>query len=179
VKPYQPDGLWKEIATDGDYAQDHGADLYRRSLYTYWKRTVAPPSMMTFDATARETCTVRDTRTNTPLQSLTLMNEVTFVEAARVLAQRVMSEGGSTPGDRITLAFRLVTGRHPRPAELQILVRGFEQYLTRYRHDRKAAEELISAGEFRRDETQDVGEFAAYTATAGLILNLDETVTKE
>jgi len=179
VKPYQPAGLWKEIATDGDYAQDHGDNLYRRSLYTYWKRTVAPPSMITFDATARETCTVRESRTNTPLQSLTLMNEITFVEAARVLAQRIMAECRSTPEHRITVAFRLVTARPPRPLELQVLARGFEEHLTRYRNDRKAAAELIGAGEFPRDESLDVSELAAYTAVAGLILNLDETVTKE
>jgi hypothetical protein len=179
VKPYQPPGLWKEIATDGEYVQDHGDNLYRRSLYTYWKRTVAPPSMITFDATAREPCTVRETRTNTPLQSLTLMNEVSYVEAARVLAQRVMTEGGSTPEDRITRAFRLVTARLPRPSELQVLMRGFDEHLARYRNDRKAAEELITSGEFPRDEKLDVSELAAYTAIAGLILNLDETVTKE
>jgi hypothetical protein len=179
VKPYQPDGLWKEIATDGEYTQDHGDNLYRRSLYTYWKRTVAPPSMITFDATARETCTVRETRTNTPLQSLTLMNEITFVEAARVLAQRVMTDGGPTRDERISLAFRLVTGRHPRTAELHVLASGFEQHLARYRLDQKAAAELVSAGEFARGENLEVCELAAYTAVAGLILNLDETVTKE
>src|SRR5207253_1771585 len=83
VKPYQPKGLWKELG-DVDYTPDHGENLYRRSLYTFWKRTVAPPSMMTFDAAARETCSVRETRTNTPLQALTLMNEITYVEAGRV-----------------------------------------------------------------------------------------------
>ncbi len=179
VKPYQPAGLWKEIATDGEYLQDQGDNLYRRSLYTYWKRTVAPPSMITFDATARETCTVRETRTNTPLQSLTLMNEITYVEAARVLAQRIMTEGGATPQDRIVMAFRLVTARVPRPAELQILLRGLEEHLANYRSDPKAAEELISAGEFPRNKNLDTSELAAYTAIAGLILNLDETVTKE
>src|SRR5262249_32753503 len=93
VKPYQPPGLVKELTGTEDYVQDHGADLYRRSLYTYFKRTVAPPTMLTFDAAGREACVVRETRTNTPLQALALMNEVTFVEAARVLAQRVMREG--------------------------------------------------------------------------------------
>jgi hypothetical protein len=135
--------------------------------------------MITFDATARETCTVRETRTNTPLQSLTLMNEITFVEAARVLAQRIMTEGGETREDRITLAFRLVTGRRPRTAELAVLARGFEQYLARYRHDPMAAEQLVSAGEFPREEKLDACELAALAAIAGLIMNLDETVTKE
>src|SRR5207249_4638505 len=91
VKPYQPPGLWKELTGAEDYVQDHGEGLYRRSMYTFWKRTVAPPAMMAFDAAGRETCIVRETRTNTPLHALVLMNNVTFVEAARVLAQRVLS----------------------------------------------------------------------------------------
>jgi hypothetical protein len=178
VRPYQPAGLWKELA-DATYRQDKGPNLYRRSLYTFWKRTIAPPSMVAFDAAGRETCTVRETRTNTPLQALTLMNEVTFVEAARVLAQRVMAEGGGTPEGRITLAFRLATARKPRPAELKILRSGFDAYLARYRADRKAALTLVSTGEARRDEKLGVSELAAYTAVASLILNLDETITKE
>jgi hypothetical protein len=179
VKPYQPAGLWKEIATDSEYVQDTGENLYRRSLYTYWKRTVAPPSMITFDAAARETCVVRETRTNTPLQALTLMNDVTFVEAARMLAQRVMSEDGSTAQDRLTLAFRLVTGRSPRSAELDILLRGLGEYLAGFRANPDAARALVSAGEFPRNETLDICEQAAFAAVAGLILNLDEVVTKE
>src|SRR5205085_9441177 len=110
VKPYQPTGLAKELTGTEDFVQDHGPSLYRRSLYTFWKRTVAPPTLMTFDAANRETCVVRDSRTNTPLQALNLMNDVTFVEAARVLAQRVMMEAGTSPADRLTHAFRLVTG---------------------------------------------------------------------
>jgi hypothetical protein len=178
VKPYQPAALWKELA-DADYVPDKGVNLYRRSLYTFWKRTVAPPSMMTFDAAGRETCIVRETRTNTPLQALTLMNEVTYVEAARVLAQRILTEGGPTPEARITLAFRLATGRRPSPAEVKILCDGLRQYLDRYRADRKAALELVSVGEFPHDPKLVVGELAAYTAVANLILNLDETITKE
>jgi hypothetical protein len=179
VRPYQPEGLWKELTGTEDYTQDHGPSLYRRSMYTFWKRTVAPPSMMTFDAAARETCTVRESRTNTPLQALTLMNEVTYVEAARVLAQRVMKEGGATPEERITLAFRLATARRPSAAELKVLVEGYQRHLAKYRADPKAALELIRAGESARDEKSDAGELAAYTAVAELILNLDETITKE
>jgi mono/diheme cytochrome c family protein len=179
VKPYQPPGLVKELTGTEDYVQDHGENLYRRSLYTYWKRTVAPPTMMTFDAGGRETCVVRETRTNTPLQALTLMNDVTFVEAARVLAQRIMLEGGATPEERITLAFRLATARKPRPAELKILLGGFDEHLAKYRKDRKAATKLVSAGEYPRNPKLDVSELAAYTAVAGLILNLDEVITKE
>src|SRR6185437_7412667 len=159
--------------------QDHGEKLYRRSLYTFWKRTVAPPTMIAFDAAGRETCTVRETRTNTPLQALALLNEVTFVEAARMLAQRVMLEGGETPEARITLAFRLAVARPPRPEELEILVKGFASHLARYRAEPQAAAELLNTGEAPHDTRLDAAELAAYTAVAGVILNLDETVTKE
>ncbi|MFQ5733849.1 MAG: DUF1553 domain-containing protein, partial [Planctomycetaceae bacterium] len=179
VKPYQPDGLWKEIATDGDYVQSHGGDLYRRSMYTYWKRTVAPPVMLAFDAPDRESCRVRRARTNTPLQALALLNDVTFLEAARVLAERALTEGGNSPAARIAYAFRLTTARRPRPAELRILTAGFRAHRAHYRKDRKAAERLVSTGEAKRDPKLDAAELAAYTATTSLILNLDEVVTKE
>ncbi len=178
VKPYQPAGLWKELA-DTDYVPDHGANLYRRSLYTFWKRTVAPPTMMTFDASPRETCVVRETRTNTPLQALTLMNDVTFVEASRMLAQRVMREGGPTPETRLSLAFRVAASRMPRPVEKKVLLEDFAHHLARYRRDRPAALKLLRVGEAPRDERLDPCELAAYTAVANLILNLDEVVTKE
>jgi hypothetical protein len=178
VKPYQPAGLWRELA-DMTYVPGKGPDLYRRSLYTFWKRTVAPPEMITFDAAGRETCIVRETRTNTPLQALTLMNDVTFVEAARVLAERVMREGGTTPEGRLTLAFRLATGRPPRTAELKVLVEDLRGQLAQYRRDPKAALQLTSAGEYRRNDKLDSGELAAYAAVANLILNLDEVITRE
>jgi hypothetical protein len=179
VKPYQPKGLWRELTGTEDYKQDQGEALYRRSLYTFWKRTVAPPAMVAFDAAGREACVVRETRTNTPLQALDLMNDVTYVEAARALAQRVMTEGGTTPEERITWAFRLATARKPRPAELRVLLGGFREHLTRYRNHAEAARRLVSAGESRRDEALDASELAAYTTVAALILNLDETITKE
>jgi hypothetical protein len=178
VRPYQPPDLWKGL-TEDRYTQDHGAALYRRSLYTFWKRTIAPPAMLTFDAAGRETCVVRVSRTNTPLQALNLMNDVTYVEAARVLAERALREGGATADGRLTLAFRLATGRPPRPAELGVLRAGLDEHLAQYRADRRAALKLVSAGESRRDERLDVAELAAYTAVASLILNLDETITKE
>ena len=158
---------------------DHGEKLYRRSLYTFWKRTVPRRPMVTFDAAGRETCVVRPTRTNTPLQALNLMNDVTFVEAARLLAQRAMKEGGATPEGRITLAFRLATARTPRPAEMRVLVEGYRAHLAEYHQEPAAARKLVSIGEAPRDETLDVAELAAYTAVAGVILNLDEVVTKE
>jgi hypothetical protein len=148
-------------------------------LYTYWKRTVAPPAMMTFDAAGRETCVVRETRTNTPLQALNLMNDVTFVEAARVLAQRVMTEGGKMPEERLTYAFCLATARKPTPTEGQILRTGFDHYLAHYRKNESAAVKLLSVGESPRNERLDVPELAAYTAVASLMMNLDEVITKE
>ena len=178
VRPYQPASLWKELA-GVDYKADKGENLYRRSLYTFWKRTVAPPDMIAFDAAGRETCIVRQTRTNTPLQALTLMNDVTYVEASRMLAQRVMTEGGSTAEQRLTLMFRMLTARPPLPAERKILLANLIQHLSRYRLDRQAALKLLGVGEARRDERLNVPELAAYTATANLILNLDETITKE
>jgi len=178
VKPYQPEGLWMEIATDTEYKQSHGDDLYRRSLYTYWKRTVAPPTMATFDATTREACTVKRSRTNTPLQSLTLMNDVTFVEAARVLAQRAIGLHGQ-PNQRIEEMFRLATARKPRAAEQKILQAALADYLAHYSANKAGANQLASIGEFPLDEKVDVAELAAYTTLASLILNLDEVVTRE
>ena len=177
VMPYQPKGLWKELSGI-DYPQDKGEKLYRRSIYTFWKRTSAPPSMMTFDASGREMCSVRQTRTSTPLQALTLMNDVTFVEASRVLAERSMSRGATTADERIAYLFRLVTARQPRQDELRILLDGFHDHLKNYLADRKAALDLVSMGEFPRNEKLDVSELAAYTAVASLVLNLDEAITK-
>ena len=179
VKPYQPAGLWKELSGGADYIQDRGDNLYRRSLYTYWKRASPPPSMMTFDSAGREICTVRETRTNTPLQALTLMNDVTYVEASRALAQRMMTEGGATPEQRIGFAYRLATAREPSKAQTQILLDGFRFNLDRYQTDRKAAQSLLRAGESPRNTKLDASQLAAYTTVASLILNLDAAVTIE
>jgi hypothetical protein len=176
VKPYQPGGLWEELA-DTPYVRDHGPDLYRRGLYTYWKRTVAPPSAVTFDAAGRETCSVLDSRTNTPLQALNLLNDVTYVEAARVLASRVM-RSAKTPEERIALAFRLVLARAPTRDERTLLRAALDRHLTRYRRDPAAAKKLVAIGDTRRDDL-DPAEHAAYAAIAGIILNLDEAVTRE
>ena len=178
VMPYQPAGLWKELSGKV-YRQDHGEKLYRRSLYTFWKRTAAPPSMITFDAAGRETCTVRQTRTNTPLQALTLMNDVTFVEASRALAERMIVEGGSTPEERVGFAYQLAMARSVRPAELEVLLGGFYDYRDQYRNDPRAAADLVNAGESASSEHLDPGELAAWTVVASLIMNLDEVITKE
>ncbi|MDA1233550.1 MAG: DUF1553 domain-containing protein [Acidobacteria bacterium] len=178
VKPYQPLGLWEELSGT-KYEQSSGQGLYRRSLYTYWKRTVAPPSMATFDASDRESCTVSRSRTNTPLQALTLMNDVTYVEAARKLAERMMLEGGAGPAARIDYGFQRVLARHPRAAEAETLRAALAGFVQDYQSNREAAKALLRVGESRRAEKLEPRELAAYAAVASLILNLDETVTKQ
>ena len=182
VRPYQPEGIWDETNVYGNlrnYKHDMGDGLYRRSIYTIWKRTAAPPDMTLFDVPGREMCRVRRSRTNTPLQALTLLNDVTYVEAARVLAQRMLTEGGATSEARIAYAFRRATCRRPTAPELQVLAAGLQKHLAKYRADRDAATKLVSMGDYPRDPKLDVADLAAYTLTAGVILNLDETITKE
>lgn len=178
VKPYQPDGLWRDLA-GVEYDQDHGSKLYRRGLYIFWKRTVAPPSMITFDAAGRETCIVKETRTNTPLQALNLMNDITYVEAARLLGERMMSEAEPTAAGRITRAFQLVLGRTPHPSELAVLTDGYERHLAYYRDRTADAEKLTAQGEYPKNTKLNQPELAACTTIAGLIFNLDEAVTRE
>ena len=181
VKPYQPDGLYKDMAFSGltGYDRDKGEGLWRRSLYTFWKRTVLSPAMQVFDASAREFCTVRDTRTNTPLQSLNLMNDVTYIEAARMLAQRMVIEGGSTPEARIAWAFRLATSRQPSEREARVLLKDLIGQIDHFSRNQQEASKLLSVGEKRNEAKLDAPELAAYAATASLILNLDETITKQ
>ena len=135
--------------------------------------------MMTFDAAGREVCVVRESRTNTPLQALDLMNDVTYVEAARGLGQRMIREGGSTPDERISFAFRLATARHPTDAELKVLRAGYDRRLTEYRANIAAAKKLIAVGESPADSALDPSELAACTTLASVILNLDEVITKQ
>jgi len=177
VKPYQPAGLWEELSND-KYEQDHGDKLYRRSLYVFWKRTVPFPAMSLFDAPSRETCQVREERTNTPLQALTLLNETAFLEAARGLAERAQREAGATPEERLTRAFRIVTSRKPREIELKLLLAGFHQHIDHYRKHPDAAERLLAVGERPVDESFDKPELAAHTAVANTLLNLDEAITQ-
>ncbi|OYW19908.1 MAG: hypothetical protein B7Z55_08055 [Planctomycetales bacterium 12-60-4] len=183
VKPYQPEGVWEAVAFVGSntrqFQMDAGTALYRRSLYTFWKRTSPPPSMLTFDAPSRENCTVRRARTNTPLQSLALMNDVQYVEASRKLAERILREGGSQPVDRLEWGFRLVTGRKPAPQEADILRTVLESQLTRYAADNAAADQLLAVGSAPRDPNMPSVELAAYAMIANLLFNLDEAVTKE
>ncbi len=186
VSPYQPPGLWEELMSRADganwsaqtYVQSHGADLYRRTMYTFWKRTCPPPTLATFDAPDRETCTTRRARTNTPLQALILLNDPTYVEASRKLAERMLTEGGKTPDERVAFAFRLALARQPRASELVVLRKLLDKQLTTYQSDPAAALKLLSVGESSRDEKLAVVELAAWTTIASVILNLDETVTK-
>ncbi|HSQ55530.1 MAG TPA: DUF1553 domain-containing protein, partial [Gemmata sp.] len=178
VKPYQPAGLWDELSGTGDYVPDKGANLYRRSLYTYWKRTAPPPVMSAFDAAGREMCWVRESRTNMPLQALALLNETAFVEAARALAARVMREA-KTSDDRLTRAFRLVTARVPTARELDVLRKNLDFQLAEFRKNPPGITRLLAIGESKPDRKLDAAELAAYTAVCNLLLNLDEVVTKE
>jgi hypothetical protein len=178
VKTYQPPGIWEEM-TFGiiRFQQDRGEALWRRSLYTFWRRTVGPPNL--FDAASRQVCTVRQSRTNTPLHALTLLNDVTYVEAARALGQRMIKEGGATPRERIAFAFRLVLSRAPSAGELDVLDARQQRLLERYAKDKDAATKLVKAGESKRDESLDVAELAAQAGIASLLFNLDEAMTKE
>ncbi len=182
VNPYQPPNIWEPVgfgnSNTRNYKQGTGQDLYRRSLYTFIKRTAPPPFLSSFDAPNREqSCTARG-RSNTPLQALQLMNDVQHVEAARNFAQRILKEGGATADQRIKWAWRVVTSRWPEADELQVAGNALAQHLNRYQSDEAAAKELISYGESPADETVNPAELAAYTLVANLILNLDETVSK-
>jgi len=176
VKPYQPAGLWRELA-DVEYRRDKGPALYRRGVYVFWKRTIAPPGLATFDAAGREACSVRETRTNTPLQALNLLNDVTYVEAARVLAQKAMALEGDA--SRIEWMTRSVLARKPRDAEMRVLLAGLHRHRAHYKKAPEAARKLIGAGESVADARHDPAELAALTAAAGVLLNLDEAITRE
>ncbi len=177
VKPYMPPGIWKSIS-NASYKQDKGDKLYRRGIYTYWRRTVPPPTMMTFNAAAREICIVRNDLTTTPLQALTMMNNKTFVEAARFLAERMMQDKGQRPRQRVAEAFRRVTSRAPRKAELDLLMKDFSFYLKDFRKKPNTAKRLMSVGEKLRNPSLPAAQLAAYALVANTILNLDEAITQ-
>ncbi|MBA3700764.1 MAG: DUF1553 domain-containing protein [Planctomycetes bacterium] len=178
VYPYQPKDIWDSLAItkerDFTYPLSTGQDLYRRSLYTFWRRTVAPANM--FDASQRQTCSVRTTATSTPLHALTTLNDPTFVEAARALATKVMPE---KPEQRLAVAFRRVLSRWPDEAERALLAKSLEKQRTRFAADSKAAEAFLSVGESKRDAALDVVQLAAHTAVCLGILNLDEAVSRQ
>jgi hypothetical protein len=181
VHPYMPEAVWDETSKYGNmrnYKPDTGESLYRRTLYTIWKRTAAPPSMLLFDSPNREICTVKRSRSNTPTQALALLNEVTYVEAARKLAEGMMTEGGSTPGERVDWAFRRVVGRAPDAFERESLTKRLMARLEKMRGESEKASQLVAVGDSKPSEKLRVEELAAYTVTANVLLNLDETVTR-
>jgi mono/diheme cytochrome c family protein len=183
VKPYQPGDLWREMAygdsADKSYIQDHGPDLYRRGLYTYWKRSIMYPAFAVFDAPNREVCVACRPVTNTPLQAFVTLNDVTYVEAARVFAERVLHEGGASFEERLAFAFRRALARVPSDKEREILANSFESLRRRYHRDENAARALTSAGEYAVSKYLNVVEHAAWTGVCQMILNLDETLTRE
>ena len=178
IKPEQPPGTW-EINEMGGYGYDKstGDDLYRRGLYVYWRRSTVYPSFITLDAPTREFCSSQRARTSTPLQSLVLMNDPVFVEAARAFAQRILRDGGPDAPSRLLFAWRTTLGRTPTDAETGILTRTLETQLAQYRQDPAAAAALVSIGDLPKPEGLDVGELAAWTAVANVLLNLNETIT--
>jgi hypothetical protein len=187
VNPYQPANVWDDFSLGQiKYKQDHGEALYRRSLYTFWRRSVAPT--MLFDVSSRQVCTVRPSRTNTPLHALTLLNEITYVEAARKLAERVLSENTPLPsrevpgeGDavRINRAFRMATARQPQPREAAVLLATLTRASDHFRRHPDAAQKLLKTGESASDGKFDAIKLAAYTSAMNVLLNLDEVLTKE
>ena len=181
VRPYMPEGVWDETSKYGDlrgYKADSGEGLYRRTMYTIWKRTAAPPTMLLFDSPTREICTVKRSRTNTPLQALALLNEVTFVEAAHALAGQMLSDPQASHEKRLNDAFRRVTSREPTRDELAILLHGLQGRLTHYQAYPDEAKQLLSFGSHVSNSATKFAELAAYTLTANVLLNLDEVVTR-
>jgi hypothetical protein len=182
VKPYQPGNVWEPVGFVGsntrDYKQDTGDALYRRSLYTFWKRTAPPPSMTTFDAPSRESSCTRRERSNTPLQALLVMNDVQQFEAARALGQRMLTQGGVTPDDRLAYGFQLVTARQPLATERQVLKEAYEKQLAKFGANQEAARQAITYGESKPMAELNPAELAAYTLVGSLLLNLDETLTR-
>ncbi|MDR3637392.1 MAG: PSD1 and planctomycete cytochrome C domain-containing protein [Isosphaeraceae bacterium] len=178
VNPYQPAGVWEE-ATFGNkhYQQDRGEGLYRRSVYTFWRRIVGPTEF--FDSAPRQTCVVKPTRTNSPLHALTTLNDITYVEAGRALGERVLKSAGPADADRLELAYRLVVARKPSREELRVLLASVARVRREFASDSEAARKLLSVGESPRDGSLDLTEHATYAAVCGALFNLDEACTKE
>lgn len=185
VNPYMPGDLWREVshygsspATSQTFVQDHGEKLYRRSLYTYWKRTAPPPNMMAFDAPNREVCTVARGNTTTPLQALVTLNDTQFVEASRAFAQRILLRSEKSDEDRLSWAFQESNARTPSPQEGQILLKALSRERSRYATHRDLAKAYVGVGESSVDATLVVVELAAWSQVAATLLNLSETVTR-
>jgi hypothetical protein len=177
---YQPPGLWAEVGLGGNpkFVQDHGRSLYRRSIYTYWKRSAPPPSMQIFDAPTREKCILQRSRTNTPLQALVLLNDVQFVEASRNLAQQLLADAPRTDQQRLDELYSRVLSRPVRDEEVEVLLDVLNDSLERFKADTKSATDLLAFGESKRDESLDAATHAAWTLLCSVVLNLDETLTR-
>jgi hypothetical protein len=179
VKPYQPAGYWRHMNfPKRTWQQDAGDNLYRRGLYTWWQRMFLHPSLLAFDAPSREECTVERSRSNTPQQALVLLNDPTYVEAARTFAQRIVTQGGTDIDARLGWAYRQALSRNVRPEEVETLTRIYRQHLDDYRQDPGAAEHLIGIGASEPSGEIDPAELAAWTSVARVILNLHETITR-
>ncbi len=182
VMPYQPKGLWLQVASGNqelkEYIQGHGPELYRKSMYTFWKRSLPPPSMIIFDAATREQCSVERQSTSTPMQALVLLNDPQFVEASRLIAQRMLFEGGTTDQDRIQFAFRLATSRTPSEKELSLLKQLLQDQLEVFSQEPQRAQDLLLIGEYPTEGELDMIQLAAYTVVANTIMNLSETILK-
>jgi len=182
VRPYQPERIWETVAMDGSdtrfYTQDHGENLYRRSLYTFWKRSAPPPSMDIFNAPSRENCTVRRERTNTPLQALLTMNDVQFVEAARVLAQHAIEAHKNNFDEQLDYLTDRLTSRRFEGREREIVRASYRDFLRHYDSRLDDAKKLIAAGESKGNPKLNAPEFAALTMVANELMNLDEVLNK-
>ncbi len=182
VYPYQPEGLWDELSNKPwryEYRQAKDEGLYRRSLYTIWKRTAPPPSMLIFDVADRDVCTVRRRTTSTPLQALVLLNDPQYLEACRLLAERMMQEGGQDLDEQLIFGFRAITGRYPEPDEVQIIRRMYEEEAARFAEDPKSAVAYLRTGEQPREKELDVVQLASLATVANAIMNTDEAYTKK
>ena len=180
VKPYQPAGYWDFLNFPRrEYVPDRGENQHRRGIYTYWQRTFPHPSLAAFDAPSREECCVERPRSNTPLQSLVLLDDPTYVEAAKALATRVIREGGATERARLAFAFHQVLGRVPAEPEVAVLTRLYQKHLQEYRKNQSAARDVLQSADATPSQGSPPAEFAAWTSVSRTILNLDETITRE
>ena len=180
VKPYQPAGYWDFLNfPKRQWQDDHGENQYRRGLYTFWQRTFLHPSLLAFDASTREECTVDRPRSNTPLQALALLNDPTYVEASKMFAGRIVREGGRTEAQRLRYAYRRAIQREPTATEAELLTRLYRQHLAQYQADRAAAAALLKVGDAKPPDGVEPAELAAWTSVARVVLNLHETITRD
>ena len=178
VKVYQPEGLWEQSGTGAQYTQDHGDKLYRRSLYTFWKRTSPPPNMLTFDAVTREVCTARRETTATPLQALVLLNDPQFIEASRVLAEKLLKEFSGDVQTQAQAAFKKLIGRPPDATELKLLDEIVFQQKELFAKNEAGARQLLAIGETKCDDKLPPADLAATTLMVNAIMNFDEFIVE-